>query len=74
MPLIADTPPLEVIAHTRRGRDVAARRIGSAGAARRILVVGAIHGNERAGVPVLRALRSAKPLLSGSDSGAVPAK
>ena len=61
MPLIADTPPREVIAHSQRGRDVVARRIGSAGAPSRILVVGAIHGNERAGVPVLRALRSAKP-------------
>ena len=61
MPLIADTPPREVIAHSERGRAVVARRIGSAGAARRILVVGAIHGNERAGVPVLRALRSARP-------------
>ena len=61
MALIADTPPREVIAHSERGRPVVARRIGSARAARRILVVGAIHGNERAGVPVLRALRAARP-------------
>ncbi len=61
MALIADTPPREVIAHSERGRAVVARRIGGARAARRILVVGAIHGDERAGVPVLRALRTAKP-------------
>ena len=61
MPLAADMPPREVIAHSERGRAIVARRIGSARAARTILVVGAIHGNERAGVPVLRALRSATP-------------
>lgn len=60
MPLIADTPPREVIAHSERGRAIVARRIGSARAPRKVLVVGAIHGNERAGVPVLRALRSAR--------------
>ena len=61
MPLAADMPPREVIAHSDRGRAVVARRIGSARAARTVLVVGAIHGNERAGVPVLRALRAARP-------------
>ncbi len=61
MPLIADTPPREVIAHSERGRPIVARRIGSARAARRVLVVGAIHGNERAGLPVLRALRATRP-------------
>lgn len=39
------------------GRELTAVRTGAAGAPRTVLVVGAIHGNERAGQAVVRALR-----------------
>ena len=40
-----------------RGRGIRALRIGTKGAARRVLVVGSIHGDERAGHAVIRELR-----------------
>jgi protein MpaA len=43
------------------GRAIAARIVGSAGASHRILVVGCIHGNERAGEAITRRLRTATP-------------
>jgi protein MpaA len=44
-----------------QGRPIRAVRVGSARARRRILVVGAIHGNELAGRAVTRRLRAVRP-------------
>src|SRR5688572_11784449 len=43
------------------GRPIRARRLGEAGAPVSILVVGCVHGNERAGNAVLSRLRDASP-------------
>ena len=51
----------EMIGRSVRGRPIFARRNGDANAKRRILVVGCIHGDERAGVAVTRHLRQATP-------------
>jgi protein MpaA len=51
----------EVIGHSVAHRPLRLVRIGAAGASRRILVVGCIHGTERAGLAVTRALRRAVP-------------
>jgi protein MpaA len=60
--LIAVAPPgVEIVGHSVRGRPIVLVRVGAPGATRKVLVVGCIHGNERAGIAVTRALRSAKP-------------
>lgn len=51
----------ETIGRSVDGRPIELRRIGEPGAPRRVLVVGSIHGDERAGVAVTRALRAAVP-------------
>jgi murein peptide amidase A len=43
------------------GRPITARVVGATGAARRILVVGCIHGNECAGLRIVHALTRATP-------------
>jgi N-acetylmuramoyl-L-alanine amidase len=50
-----------VIGRSERGRPIRALRVGDPGALRRVLVVGAIHGNELAGRAVVRRLSSAHP-------------
>jgi protein MpaA len=50
-----------VIGHSVRGRPILARVVGSPEARRRILVVGCVHGNERAGEAISRRLRSVTP-------------
>jgi protein MpaA len=47
----------QVIGHSVQHRALRLVRIGSARATRRVLVVGCIHGTERAGLAVTRALR-----------------
>jgi protein MpaA len=56
-------PPLraEIIGRSADGRDLRLVRAGDPGAPRRILVVGCVHGNERAGLAVTRALRRLEP-------------
>ncbi|WP_187368917.1 DUF2817 domain-containing protein [Baekduia soli] len=49
----------ETVGHTVRGRPIRLVVVGDRGAARRVLVVGCIHGTERAGIAVTRALRGA---------------
>ena len=49
------------IGHSVQDRPIVVHRVGPAGAPRKVLVVGAIHGNEGAGIAVTRALRSATP-------------
>src|SRR5262245_17635096 len=52
-------PSTEVIGTSVRGRPIRATRIGDGEAT--MLVVGCIHGNERAGRPVIKRLRSSSP-------------
>src|SRR5918996_3733159 len=51
----------EVIGQSAEGREIRAVRVGDADAPVKMLVFGAIHGNERAGVAVSRRLRFARP-------------
>jgi protein MpaA len=51
-PLVAPT----LTGHSVRGRPLVARRLGEAGEGPTVLVVGAIHGNERAGIAIVRRL------------------
>lgn len=48
--------------HSVRGRTLVAERVGNLSSTRRILVVGSVHGDESAGVPVARDLISDRPL------------
>jgi murein peptide amidase A len=53
------------------GRAILAYRIGDPAAARKVLVVGCIHGNECAGIPVLNHVRRLGP-VPGADLWLVP--
>jgi len=53
------------------GRPIVAYRLGDPAAARKVLVVGCIHGNECAGIPVLNRLRRQGP-VPGADLWLVP--
>jgi protein MpaA len=59
----AATPPLrgETAGHSALGRPLRLVRVGDPAASRRVLVVGCIHGSERAGVAVTQALRTVTP-------------
>jgi protein MpaA len=50
-----------VVGHSVLGRAILARIVGAPDAPRRILVVGCVHGNERAGEAITRRLRSVTP-------------
>jgi N-acetylmuramoyl-L-alanine amidase/Zinc carboxypeptidase len=50
-----------VIGHSARGRPIRALRVGSPRARVKLLVVGAVHGNEPAGKAVVARLRRARP-------------
>ena len=50
-----------VIGRSAQGRPIRALRIGSPRARVTVMVVGVIHGNERAGVPVVERLRRLRP-------------
>lgn len=54
-----------VLGRSAQGRPVHLTRIGDPGATVRVLVVGAIHGNEPAGRAVVARLRARPPLLPG---------
>jgi protein MpaA len=58
----AQAPHVETIGRSVEGRAIVARAVGNRAAARRVLVIGCIHGNEGAGVRVTRKLaRSRAP-------------
>ncbi|HKP92148.1 MAG TPA: DUF2817 domain-containing protein [Thermoleophilaceae bacterium] len=61
--LLAAATPVhtERIGRSAQGQPIRAVRVGPADAPRTVLVVGEIHGNERAGEAVTRRLRHAKP-------------
>ena len=50
-----------VIGRSAQGRPIRAERVGSARARVKLLVVGVIHGNERAGTAVIERLRRSRP-------------
>jgi protein MpaA len=51
----------EVVGRSVEGRAIRLVRVGDPAAPRKVLVVGCIHGTERAELPVLKALRRAEP-------------
>jgi murein peptide amidase A len=59
-----------VLGRSVEGRPIVAFEVGDRGAARRELVVGCIHGNERAGIALARRLERASP--TGLDLWVVP--
>jgi len=63
-----DTAPVsELVGHSVRGKPIVATRYGDASSARVALVVGVIHGDEHAGVRVVRALRRIAPTVEGAQ-------
>jgi protein MpaA len=61
LPAQAAGPRSFVIGHTSRGRAITAFVLGDPAAPVRILVVGCIHGDERAGIAIARRLARAAP-------------
>ena len=60
-----------VLGRSLQGRPIAAYELGDPGSARKVLVVGCIHGNECAGIAILDRLRRLGPLV-GVDLWLVP--
>jgi protein MpaA len=62
-PAAADRPPLrgEIVARSSEDRAIRLVRVGDPAAPRKVLVVGCIHGTERAGLAITRALRRIAP-------------
>ena len=63
-----DTAPAsEVIGRSVQGRRIVATRYGDATSDRVVLAVGVIHGDERAGLRIIHALRHRAPRLEGAQ-------
>ena len=60
-----------LVGHSVQGRPIVARELGDPAAARKVLVVGCLHGNECAGIAVVNRLRRLGP-LEGVDLWLVP--
>ncbi len=60
-----------LVGHSVQGRRIVAYELGDSAAARKVLVVGCLHGNECAGVAVINRLRRLSP-LDGVDLWLVP--
>lgn len=61
-----------VLGRSVEGRPIRVTRIGDPGAPVKVLVVGAIHGNEPAGMAVTALLRSRPPALAGVELWVIP--
>ena len=61
----------QLVGHSVEGRRIVAYELGDPTAARKILVVGCLHGNECAGIAVVNRLRRLGP-LDGVDLWLVP--
>ena len=59
--LATSAPASEVIGHSVERRPITVTRVGDPAAARKILVVGEVHGNEPAGRGIVKALQRATP-------------
>jgi protein MpaA len=62
---------VHLVGHSVQGRRIVAYELGDPAAARKVLVVGCIHGNECAGIAVVDRLRRLGP-LEGVDLWLVP--
>jgi protein MpaA len=60
-----------VLGYSVHHRPIVVTELGDPGGTRRLLVVGCIHGNEQAGIPVAQALATGPP-LAGVDMWIVP--
>jgi protein MpaA len=60
-----------LVGHSVQGRRIVAYELGDPAAARKVLVVGCVHGNECAGIAVVNRLRRLGP-LEGVDLWLVP--
>ena len=60
-----------LVGHSVQGRRIVAHELGDPAAARKVLVVGCLHGNECAGIAVVNRLRRLGP-LEGVDFWLVP--
>jgi hypothetical protein len=60
-PATASQASWELIGRSGQGRPIRALRVGSPRARTKVMVVGAVHGNEPAGRAVIARLRAAKP-------------
>ncbi len=68
-----DTAPVnEVVGRSVQGRPIVATRYGDATSDRIVLVVGVIHGDERAGLRIIRALRRRAPSVEGAQLWLIP--
>jgi murein peptide amidase A len=65
--LLAGAAESRVIGHSVSGRPIVARRFGAADAERVGLVVGVIHGDERAGIGIAKRLRGLAGMLGDSQ-------
>jgi murein peptide amidase A len=65
-------PVNEVVGRSVQGRPIVATRYGDATSDRTVLVVGVIHGDERAGLRIVRALRRRAPTLEGAQLWVIP--
>lgn len=60
-----------VIGQSVQGRDITAWRLGNPKSKKKVLLLAAMHGNERGAVKTLRALRDGRP-IEGADIWVVP--
>lgn len=62
-------PPVApvVVGRSVQGRPIAVRRVGDPAARRKVLVIGAIHGDEGAGRAIVRALADARRAPAGTE-------
>lgn len=60
-----------VIGHSVNGRAITAWRLGNPKSKKKVLLLAAMHGNERGAVKTLRALRDGRP-IKGADIWVVP--
>jgi murein peptide amidase A len=60
---VAPVPPLhaELVGRSAGGRAIRLVRVGDPAALRKVLVVGCVHGTERAGLAIVKALRAVVP-------------
>ena len=59
----AQASTTEILGRSVVGRPIVVYRVGDPQAAHRVLVVGCIHGNECAGLPIIAKLRRSAPIL-----------
>jgi protein MpaA len=67
-PAVVET---RVIGHSVEGRDIVAWRLGEPRSSKKVLLLAAMHGNEKGSVRTLRALRDGRP-IKGADIWVVP--